>query len=355
MIKAGRITLEDVARRAGVSRATASRVIRGDVAVSPRKVRAVERAVAELGYVPSSAARALAAGRAGIVAVIIPEPDRTVFSDPFFADTVATVSHAVAEWDTQVVLTFDSSTHEPTPPAHAAATHGAPASLGSQRTAAFLASGAVDGAIVVSHHQFNGQVQAYAQAPVPVVFVGRPVGVEETALWVDSDNYGGGTQVAEHFLACGVRRPAVVTGPMDMVASQDRLRGFREVMARAGYDVDVLTGDFTAQSGAAAAAALVPRITGGDIDAVFFANDLMALAAMDTWQHAGLSAPRDLLVASYDDIEAAAQRGLTSVVNSATELAAAATDVLLARLRGQSEASPRILPAHLLIRSTTQP
>lgn len=339
MHKQGRVTLEDVARLAGVSRATASRVVRGDGTVTGKKVRAVQAAVSQLGYVPSSAARALAAGRSGIVAVIIPEPDRMVFSDPFFADTVQTVSAIVAEIDTQVVVTFAD------PAEHAGVQGG--------RTAAFLASGAVDGAIVVSHHQFNGQVEAYAAAPVPVVFIGRPVGVEERVAWVDSDNLGGGEMVARHFLDRGCRRPALVTGPMDMVASQDRLRGFRQAFLDAGVEPAVLNGDFTTEAGRAAAQALTPRIRSGEIDAVFLSNDLMAQAALTAWRADGLACPGDVLVAGYDDIDGSEELGLTSVVNSARVLSRAATRLLLQRLHGQEAEGPIILPAELVERSTT--
>ena len=336
-----RVTLEDVARRAGVSRATASRVVRGDVAVSDQKSRAVAAAVDELRYTPNTAARALVTHRTGMIAVIIPEPDELVFTDPFFARVVVAVSVLLEQWDLQLVMSFADL-----------AGRGA-------RTAAFLGSGAVDGAIVVSHHQVDGQVEAFAAAPVPVVFIGRPVTADPPASWVDSDNVGGGRLAAEHLLDAGARRPAIVTGPLDMVAAQDRLRGFSEALAEHGIDPVVLEGAFTAQSGREAAEALAPSIRSGAVDAVFLSSDLMAVAALDAWEEVGICVPDDVLVVSFDDSPAAERAGLSSVTNSAERLGQQASvmlhDILDKTWDGQPVTRPVTLTTRRSSRRTCSP
>ncbi len=94
-MNAERVTLEDVAARARVSRATASRVVRGEQNVSPKKMKAVRKAIAELGYHPNSAARTLVTKRAGVIAIVIPEPDSRVFSDSFFRSPLSIYPYEV--------------------------------------------------------------------------------------------------------------------------------------------------------------------------------------------------------------------------------------------------------------------
>ena len=104
--RTGAVRLEDVARAAGVSRATASRVVRGDARVSPQKVRAVQRAVKELNYRPNRAARSLVTRRTDTIALIVPEPDQRIFSDPFFSSVVQAVVYSLDDTYVQLVLAF---------------------------------------------------------------------------------------------------------------------------------------------------------------------------------------------------------------------------------------------------------
>lgn len=150
----------------------------------------------------------------------------------------------------------------------------------------------------------------------------------------------------------GGRAPVVVTGPMDMVAAQDRLRGFRDRICDAGTAPIVLEGDFSMEAGAAAGAALTSGIRAGEMNSVFFHNDLMALSALYVWEREGICAPVDVLVVSYDDTRAAT-RGLTSVTNHASDLAAVAATMLLEALAGAATIAPVTIPATLVERGTT--
>ena len=148
-------TLDDVARVAGVSRATVSRVVNGGRLVSQRTCDAVNAAIAELGYRPNRAARALVTRRAGAVAVVVPETDDRVFSDPFFPQAYHGALAAFAGVDMQVLLAM------------------APPGEGAARMFRYLDSGHVDGAIVISHHGPELARRLLGSAH-PVVFVGDP-------------------------------------------------------------------------------------------------------------------------------------------------------------------------------------
>ena len=199
-------TLEEVASRAGVSRATVSRVVNGSTRVSPDIRRDVEAAIAELSYVPNRAARSLVTRRSGSVGVVITEPTGRLFSDPFFPRLLRGVSASLSARDVQLVLLMPASFAE------------------SERTADYLAAGHVDGALLVSLHVDDPLPARIAAAGVPTVVVGRPLRAS-AASYVDVDNRGGARSAVDHLISGGRRVIATISGPADMVASTDRLAG----------------------------------------------------------------------------------------------------------------------------------
>ena len=332
----GAVTLEDVARAAGVSRATASRVVRGDAGVSPAKAQAVRSAVGLLGYVPNRAARSLVTRRTDTVAVVVPEPDRRIFSDPFFFLTIQAVSRSLESTDIQLVMAF----------ADRAGSH--------HRLRSFLCDGHVDGAIVVSHHQIPGQIETFLRAPIPVVFIGRPAQATSAVAWVDVDNREGGRLAARRLLTRGCRKPAIITGKLDMVASLDRREGFGSVFADHGVDVVEVAGDFSRESGAAAARELAPLVRRGEVDGVFCCSDLMSGAVLQAWREEGLRVPEDVALVSFDDFAEAPRTDppLTTVPNPVPEMARAATAMLRDLLEDVPTQQPVLLPARLVARAS---
>lgn len=328
------VTLEDVARAAGVSRATASRVVRADKGVGEEKAQAVRRAVAELGYVPNSAARMLVTRRTDTIALVVPEPDYLIFTDPFFARIAMSVSRALRDEDIQLVILFADSDDA------------------SRRATGFLRDGRVDGAIIVSHHKIPRQIEAFASSPLPVVFVGRPFVDDPPPSWVDVDNIEGGRIAARRLLEVNVSRPAVITGSQDMTAGRDRLDGFLDVMGRSGIDPVVVEGRFTAASGREAARQLLPSIRSGAVDGVFVSSDPMALEALSLWRENGVHIPDDLKVVGFDDNEGAAlaSPALTTIVNPAEELGAAAARMVIDIRADQWDGEPVVLSTRLVPR-----
>ncbi len=282
-VPGGRPTLEDVAARAGVSRATASRVINESPRVSPEARDQVAAAVRDLGYVPNRAARALVTRRTGAVALVLSEPENKFFDDPFFASTVRIVSQHLSAGDSQMVLLM---VHRPDD--HA-------------RIARYLAAGHVDGALVLAPHRDDPLPEAVRELPLPVVFGGRPWISERGLHLVDHDNVGGGRQATEHLLSLGRRRIVTVAGPQDEYAGLERLQGWREATGadEAATALRAEPGGFTEQGGERAMAALLRRVP--DLDAVFVANDLMAVGALRALRAAGRRVPDDVAVVGFDD------------------------------------------------------
>ncbi|MGO1228584.1 MAG: LacI family DNA-binding transcriptional regulator [Brachybacterium sp.] len=327
-------TLEDVARVAGVSRATVSRVVRGDVQVRRDKVSKVEEAVRALGYVPNNAARSLASRQTGAVALIVPEHESRVFTDPFFVSAISGVTAGLDASDKQLLLVLSS------PEDHA-------------RTRRFLRGGHADGLLVVSHHEGDLSVEVLREAAVPVVFIGRPPeGL--TASFVDLDNIEGGRLAARHLIERGRRRIAMICGPQDMPAAVDRREGFEKELADAGIEPAWLSfGDFTLASGERETAALLE--SGIPFDALFASSDLMALGALKKLEGQGVRVPEDVAVIGFDDIASAADDtiSLTTVVNPGRRLAELAATLLLDLINGRETEQSVVLRPELAVRSTT--
>lgn len=325
-------TLDDVARAAGVSRATASRVINGVVPVSPPAAEAVRNAVESLGYRPNVAARALVTRRVGAVVVLVPETEERVFSDPFFPRAYHGALEAFRHTGVHVLLSM----------AHP--------QDGVDPMLAFFLSDHTDGAIVISHH---GQdfARAVATSSRPVVFVGNP-GVPGLA-YVDVDQVEAAATATRHLLERGARTIGSVTGPMDMSAGVDRLRGFERELAAAGHRERLIAhGDFTFAGGEAAGYELLGRHP--EIDALFVASDLMASGTIRAAERLGRRVPDDLLIVGFDDSVVATQSNpaLTTMENRPDVLARTAGQMLLEKLNGREPDSPVILPSRLIRRES---
>jgi DNA-binding LacI/PurR family transcriptional regulator len=327
-------TLEEVARLAGVSRATVSRVVNGSPRVSVDVRRSVETAVEQLGYVPNRAARSLVTRRSGSIAVVITEPTGRVFSDPFFPRILRGVSAIASTRDIQVVLLMPDTI------------------VDSRRTADYLVAGHVDGALLVSLHGDDPLPDRIMAAHIPTVLVGRPLR-DSGVSYVDVDNRGGARTAVADLVAGGRRVIASVGGPSDMVVAQDRLAGYRDAVVQAGLGVDPTleaTADFTQDGGAAAMRRLLAARP--DIDAVFAASDLMAAGAMSVLDAAARRMPADVAVVGFDDspVAATARPPLTSVRQPIEEMGQEAARLLLELVDASDRAPRRVILATELIR-----
>ena len=331
-------TLEAVASAAGVSRATVSRVVNGSPRVKPTTRRAVEKAIRRLGYTPNRAARSLVTRRTGSVGLVIPEPTGKLFGDPFFPRLIRGINSVLGESDELLVLLTPQSAHD------------------EDQLGQYLASGHLDGAMLVSLHGADPLPALLADRGVPAVVGGRPT--RGTLVdFVDVDNVQGAVQATEHLIHLGRKRILTVTGPLDMAPAQDRLRGYRDALARAGisHDPDLeLSGEFDQ----AAARYAVERFIGAgkQFDAVFAASDAMALGAMSAIRHADLRIPHDVAVVGYDDsaLALSSDPPLSSVRQPIEEMGREMARALLAQL-GTSRQVARsvVLATELVVRGSS--
>ncbi|MFE9310964.1 LacI family DNA-binding transcriptional regulator [Streptomyces sp. NPDC001231] len=353
---ASRPTLEAVAARAGVSRATVSRVVNGGDGVREPLAERVRRAVEELGYVPNQAARSLVTKRHDAVAVVVAEPETRVFADPFFALQLRGISKELTAHDSQLVLLLTEGRDD-----HA-------------RVGRYLAGGHVDGALVFSLHLDDPLPGLIRRAGVPTVFGGRPGWSDDTGpgaadsartagnpavVYVDSDNRGGAREAVRYLVGLGRTRIGHITGALDQTSAVDRLDGFRDVMVDADPRL-IVESDFTPAGGERAMRELLDRCP--DLDAVFAANDLTASGALRVLRERGLRVPDDVAVVGFDDMLPVAEQTeppLTTVRQDIEEMGRLMARLLLRGLDGQgAEAgvggAPRsvILPTTLVRRAS---
>ncbi|MFE0802830.1 LacI family DNA-binding transcriptional regulator [Streptomyces sp. NPDC058812] len=332
----GRPTLEEVAARAGVGRGTVSRVINGSPRVSDATRAAVEAAVAELGYVPNTAARALAANRTDAIALVVPEPETRFFAEPYFSDMLKGVGSELSDTEMQLLLIFAGSDRE------------------RQRLAQYLAAHRVDGVLLVSVHADDPLPDLLSQLEIPAVISG-PRSARESLASVDSDNYGGARSAVEHLLSRGRRRIAHITGRLDVYGAQRRVDGYREALRDAGHEADeqlIEAGDFTEEGGRSAMVELLRRRP--DLDAVFAGSDVTAAGARQALREAGRRIPDDVALVGYDDSAIARhmEPPLTSVRQPIEEMGRAMIDLLLTEIADRRPAASRGLERHQVVLAT---
>ncbi|MER8090209.1 LacI family DNA-binding transcriptional regulator [Streptomyces sp. NPDC058316] len=336
-----RPTLEAVAALAGVSRATASRVVNGGAGVRQPLVEQVRRAIEELGYVPNHAARTLVTRRNGAVAVIIDEPEFRIFSDPFFSQQIRGISRELNAYDSQLVLLLVEGSGD------------------FDRVARYLAGGHVDGALAFSLHTDDELPAIIRRFQVPTVYGGRPgrpgAASELAVPYVDCDNRGGAAEAVRHLVSLGRRRIAHIAGPRDQTSALDRVDGYRDVLP--GSDPALLVeGDFTVEGGARAMARLLERRP--DLDAVFAANDLMASGALRVLHEHGRRVPQEVALVGFDDMVSIAESTeppLTTIRQDVEGMGRLMVRMLMRQLNGEGgddEPESLITPTELVRRNS---
>ena len=297
-----RPTLEDVARVAGVSRSTVSRVINSQPGVAPAHRLLVQEAIVELGYRPHLGARALASGRADSLDLVILDDDPEALSaNPHYARVIAGVVKALAGKDVRLQIRLAPS---------------------ARPSAAGPAAGL--GAVLVNVPPELAQQlrRGYGW----VVSMGRSASRVSS---IEPDNADGGRLAVDHLYRAGRRRIAVISGPEGNPCAVDRSEGGLRAIRDAGLEPLVGQGDFTMATAERVTRRLIAEHP--DVDAVFAACDMTAAGALRALAASGRRVPDDVAVVGFDDGVIAASAGLTSVRQTVEENAALAASMVLAR------------------------
>lgn len=328
-------TIHDVAKQAGVSISTVSRVLNNTCRVSEGKRRRVLEVAEALGYTPNEVARSLLKKETGGLGVLLP-----FVGGEFFSEFLLGIDQATQQNGYFLMV---SASHR---------------SLKEMKWALRGLHQRVDGLVLMAPEGEAAMLQTLMPATPPLVLVNTEAdGLPFDAL--NFDNRQGGLLAAGHLLGLGHRRIAMLKGPEGAFDARERLYGYRDALRAHGVDPTPaleIEGDYTSAAGVRAAEALMrmqPRPT-----AVFTANDQSALALVGALQSHGLKVPGDVSVVGFDDIPSAAYASppLTSVRVPIRALGAAAIERLLERTREPSAACrQQVLPVELIPRQTTAP
>lgn len=269
-------TIRDVAREASVSVASVSRALNGHSNIRPELREHIETVAARLGYVPHAGARNLSMARSSTIGAVVPD-----LHGEFFSELLRGMDRQASELGLHLLLMV----------MHGEAERGI-AALNTMR-------GRVDGLIVMAPQVTPDDLVTHLPREMPAVLVNcAPHDVRRAELRVD--NAAGGAAIVEHLIAGGCRRLVHIAGPAGNIDAEERRRGAEAACARAGLTLRVLPGDFNEASGAAAVMTLLAE--GAPVDAIFAANDMMAVGALMALKRAGIDVPGRVAVAGFDNI-----------------------------------------------------
>lgn len=325
-------TSKDLARAAGVSQATVSRVFRGESSVTADTRERVLDAARQIDYRPNVLARAMRTSRLGVIGVVVAR-----LSNPLYTEILCALNEVLADKELKVVLWDTEGTGE---------------------TAAIdsISQSLVDGVIFAAVTRSSPVLEEAIRSAAPLVLINRTID-DLSCDQVSSDNRAGGAAVASYLLDHGRKRIGFISGSLEVSTVRDREAGFLEELERRGVSIESsLTRRvaFSHESGRTAMQSLLDLAD--PPDAVFCANDLLALGALDGAFEAGCRVPEDCWVVGFDDVEQASWStlSLTTVRQPVRKIVEDGVVLLLERL-AQPELEPRriVHPVDMMIRRST--
>lgn len=280
--KKGKISIIDVAKKAGVSPATVSRVLNKTARVSPELTKKVLSAVSELNYVPDPFAHGLKTKRTRSIGLIISD-----ITNPFFPELARGVEDYVSSMGYSLILCNTDAKPE-----------------NEKRYVELLLNKGIDGLMFTSLRIGEDVIRTLLADNVPCVLVGRKPENIEGLVYVVTDNYKGGCIAGEYLLSLGHKRFVHVSGPLDNSAGRERLSGFIDTLRKYKIkegDIKIIEGDFTMEGGYRSAGEILnskPLPT-----AIFFANDAMAIGALQRFWEEKIDIPETFSIVGFDNIK----------------------------------------------------
>ncbi|HLY28452.1 MAG TPA: LacI family DNA-binding transcriptional regulator [Aggregatilineales bacterium] len=327
-------TIHDIASLSGVSAATVSRVLNGNTNVREETRQRVLDAMRKVNYHPNQSARSLSNRRTDCIGLVVPNLQVNIFTDPYFPTIILAISERIQENGYALMLGLGHDERV----------------LYNQ----FVERQMVDGVLIVSSQDGDWLTSALLDSHIPCVMVGRPNALETS--YADVDNRLAAQHAVEHLIRLKYEHIATIAGPQTMTAGEDRLGGYEDAIDLHGLprrEDYIVYGDFTEARGYRAMVdllALDPRP-----DAVFCANDVTAIGAIQAIRQAGLSVPEDIAIVGFDDMPLASQvsPALTTIRQPIAITGQTSVRLLLERIADPELPTQRILlPTELIVRQS---
>lgn len=330
------LTLKDIARKAGVSRSTVSRVINNHPNVSKAARQRVTQIIEDTGFHPNVAARSLAMRRTRMLGLVLPRSMSSFFTDPYFPHLTQGIAKACNEEDYTLGLFLVSTPEDE-----------------QKIFSRVLRKGLLDGILLQSGELGDQLIDDLLKSEIPLVIAGRPFDTEGVS-YIDIDNVKAAHQAVTHLINLGHKRIGTIAGAPDNTVSFDRLNGYKQALQDAGMELDetlIVKGDYSEVCGYDSMQKLLPARP----DAVFAASDAMAIGAIRAVQEAGLNVPDDIAFVGFDDLPLATMPNiqLTTVRQPVFEFGFTAIEMLIETIETEdNEPKQVILDTELIIRDS---
>lgn len=323
-------TIREVAKMAGVSSATVSRVINGKANVGGRTKAKVLKALNETGYKPNELARALYKRSSKIIGVIVPNID-----NPFFSELENAIEEEAYLRGYRILLCSSNNDFE------------------KERVNIQMLSGMkANGIILMTNNEKTGT--AVADTDIPVVVVDRHVTTGGEVAYIESDNYQGGVIAAEHLIDCGCKKIVCMRGPQGFTSGMQRYHGYLAVCRKYGIKERVIDTRYDFQSGLSAAKELIKKYP--DVDGVFAANDLVAFSAFKVLRSEGKAVPGDVQIVGFDNIkfDTLMTPEFTTIAQPIEKMGQMAVRIIDKLSRGEKFQRDNVFDVDLIKRQTTR-
>ena len=270
-------SIREVAKRAGVSPATVSRVINGTARVDEEKRERVEKAIEETGFRPNELARALYRKSSKIIGVIVPD-----IENPFFSELAKAIEKEAYEQEYRILLCNSDDQKEK-----------------ELANLQMLAQLQADGVILMTNT--GEKSQSYEAVSMPIVFVDRRLDEMGQTSVIEADHYAGGKLAAEHLIACGCRKITCIRGPQELSSGKKRYEGYREVCRQYSMKERFVDSTYKYEDGAKAAEEVLRRYP--DTDGIIACNDMTAVSVYKVLQKRGYRVPDDIQIIGFDGVK----------------------------------------------------
>jgi LacI family transcriptional regulator len=330
------LTLEDIAKKAGVSRSTVSRVVNEHPNVREEVRNRVWEVIRSTGYHPNAAARTLASQRSWMIGLVLPRSVSFFFTDPYYPHLTQGIAQACNQYNYTLSLFIVGSEEDE-----------------EEIFPRISRRGLLDGILLQAAEHGDRLIDRLVSLNNPLLIVGRPFQSDEIS-YIDIDNVKAAHRAVSHLIQLGYQRIGTITGPNSSTAGLDRKAGYLKALEEHGYSIDhslVVEGDFTEASGYIG----MQQLFAARPDAVFAASDIMAIGAMRAVREAGLSIPDDIAFVGFDDLPIATHEHplLTTVHQPVLEFGAKAVETLIDIIENGVKPERRvIMDTELIIRNS---
>jgi len=333
--RAARVTIRDIAERAGVSKGAVSYALNGRPGVSTDTRDRILAIADELGWYPNRAARALSAARADACGLVLARPARTLAFEPFFMEFIAGVESELAARSIALTIQLVRNVRD---------------EIAVYRR--WWGEHRVDGVLMVDLRVEDPRVDELVQLGLPAVVIGGPLeSAVLPSIWHDEASVV--TEAVQYLAALGHTRVAHVSGVADFVHTMQRTDAFHKAVRDLGLEGEVLETDYSAEGGARATRRLLSSPT--PPSAILFDSDLLAVTGLGVVQRMGFSVPDDVSIVGWDDslISQVVHPPLTAITRDITAYGIAATRRLLAAIDGEAEGDVETVRGELTTRGST--